>query len=64
MEVMEMIAVKIDGKIRIGDDFVQAVSGKTEHTISKVVRGVEYKVEVSSPVDYWTAVSMVKKLKS
>jgi hypothetical protein len=49
--------------IRIGDDFVQAATGKVEHTLYRTVRGIKYTIEVCAPVDRWTAERIVRKLK-
>jgi hypothetical protein len=52
-----------DKIIRIGDDLVQATTGKVEHTIYRIIRGTEYKFEVCAPIDKWTAEKIVKRIK-
>jgi len=49
--------------IRVGDDLVQAATGKVEHTLTRTVRGIEYTIEICCPCDIWTAQKIVRKLK-
>jgi hypothetical protein len=49
--------------IRVGDDFVQAATGRVEHTLYRTVRGIEYKFEVCAPIDRYTAEKIVRKIK-
>ncbi len=49
--------------IRIGDDLVQATTGKVEHTLYKTVGGIEYKIEICAAMDIYTAQKIVRKLK-